>query len=398
MLWSALLLLASSAEHAHAYSRGVSFNGCNGCHGEGEQSAILTLTPAGFGPGDTVTGRLTVTGAGSVVGVFLEPTDGTIESVSGGGLMRSAEGLTHAGPRAMSGGRAEFEFRWTAPSAPGAVRFELSSVVANGNGRSSGDGAADESFDFVYGCSPAELYRDYDGDGHGQAALPRIQCEGTMPMGYAALGDDCNDSDERAHPGADEVCNQRDDNCNGETDEDSVPVTHYPDGDNDGYYSLAERESGESFFGCSELGSGWAAEPGDCAPRDANIHPGAEDVCNSFDDDCDYDVDERVRPQCGQGWCRREAFSCNAEDCIPGDPLAETCNYFDDDCDGGVDEDSCPSGQGCFEFECVPEDEIPDPPGTTPSSGGCSASPLHAVPLGFALAAIVLVFRRRQRS
>lgn len=396
MVWCALFMLVSSAEPAHAYSRGVSFNGCNGCHGEGDQTATLTLTPSAFGPGDTVTGRLTVTGAGAVVGVFLEPTEGAIDSVSGGGLMRSAEGLTHAGPRTMSGGRAEFEFRWTAPSTAGAVRFELSSVVANNNGRSSGDGAEDDSFDFVYGCSPAEFFRDYDGDGHGQAALPRVQCAGSMPMGYAAVGDDCNDSDERAHPGAAEVCNQRDDNCNDETDEESVPVTHYPDGDNDGYYSLAERESGETFFGCSEIGSGWAAEPGDCAPRDETIHPGAEDVCNGFDDDCDYDVDERVRPQCGQGWCRREAFSCNVDDCLPGDPLAESCNYFDDDCDGGVDEDSCPSGQGCFEFECVPEDEIPDPPGTAPSSSGCSAAPLSAVPFGFAILAIV-AFRRRQR-
>jgi hypothetical protein len=104
-----------------------------------------------------------------------------------------------------------------------------------------------------------------------------------------------------------------------------------------------------------------------------------------------------VRPQCGQGWCRREAFSCSVEDCVPGDPLAETCNYFDDDCDGGVDEDSCPSGQGCFEFECVPEDEIPDPPdmpGPT-SSSGCNAAPLTTLPFAFALIAITLAFRKR---
>jgi uncharacterized protein (TIGR03382 family) len=403
--WVAVSVQPSSV---YAYSRGVSFSGCTGCHSNGSHDVDVTLTPATVSPGARATVRITVRGSGVVAGLYADVSDGTVES-TGGGVARTEGGITHDGPRSVSGGAAVFEFAWTAPSSPGSVRFDISSVLGNGNGRSSGDGAVDAAaFDFVYGCEPATYYRDFDGDGHGQMRLPRVHCAGGAPTGYAATGDDCNDSDDRAYPGAADVCNGRDDDCNGIIDDNAEPVDHYPDADGDGYYSRAERESGETFFGCGPMGGRWAANPGDCAPNDPAINPGAEDVCNGLDDDCDGDVDERVRPQCGQGWCRRNAFSCEPEDCTPGDPRDESCNYFDDDCDGAVDEDACPSGQVCVEFECV-VGTMSDrdgggigpstpPPATDDSCAGCgSGGRLSGVITVSAFALLALWLRRRRR-
>ena len=55
----------------------------------------------------------------------------------------------------------------------------------------------------------------------------------------------------------------------------------YEDADLDGYGdgSQAARE-------CVPYPSGWVEADGDCAPLDAGIHPGAEEVCNGVDDDC----------------------------------------------------------------------------------------------------------------
>ncbi len=54
------------------------------------------------------------------------------------------------------------------------------------------------------------------------------------------------------------------------------------------------------------------------------------------------------------GLCEREGPSCNAADCVPGSPRAETCNLLDDDCNGAVDDgELCESGQACLGGECA---------------------------------------------
>ena len=71
-------------------------------------------------------------------------------------------------------------------------------------------------------------------------------------------------------------------------------------------------------------------------------------------------MDERVRPTCGVGWCRRESSTCDVAACIPGDPIEEVCNLLDDDCDGAVDEnDPCDEALACIAGECRVPDEVP---------------------------------------
>src|SRR5690606_12617395 len=128
----------------------------------------------------------------------------------------------------------------------------------------------------------------------------------TVPPGYSAVPGDCDDYRPEVHPGASEKCNGRDDNCNGLIDEDAVLVELWPDRDGDGYYAS---QVGEPLLGCVPT-PGYAAEPGDCDDDNPDVHPGAIEICNYIDDNCDGRIDERVRPRCGVGWCERESFSC----------------------------------------------------------------------------------------
>lgn len=327
--------------------------GCIGCHTAGPHEAVVTTMPGAFGPGETVRVTVTLTAASGVrAGVFVDDDIGTQGVVSGGGLIAAGTGLTHASPRALSNGSASFSFDWTAPHAAGAVRFDVSSVIGNGNNGSSGDQAAASVHDFVFGCEPATYYADFDGDGYGRADMTRIHCAGAPPEGYALTGDDCDDNREAVHPGAVELCNERDDDCDDEIDDDYQPVQCYPDRDGDGYYGVEEGQSDDTYMGCPE--PGYASEPGDCDPYDAAIHPGAEEVCNLYDDDCDGRVDEFVRPICGIGWCQRAAESCEASACVPGEPSPEQCNLLDDDCDDAIDEgEICPDGEACVLGVCA---------------------------------------------
>ncbi|MEM6990301.1 MAG: choice-of-anchor V domain-containing protein [Myxococcota bacterium] len=345
----------------HAHSGGVNGGGC-GCHGNGEVDLDVDVSPMMFSPGEEVTVTVTVSQAGAAnAGVFIDDDDvGSYATIGGQGLAQVSSGLTHTSAKSMSGGSAQFSFRWTAPNGAGAVRFTVWGVAGNGNGSSGGDDATSAPFDFVYGCTAQEFYRDADGDGFGRSNSPLLHCQGAAPPGYAPAGGDCDDNDPDQYPDAIEYCNTVDDDCDGEIDENALPLEQYPDADGDGFYGQAEFESGETFLGCVPS-EGWAAEPGDCRPDDPLINPNTEETCNGFDDDCDNDVDEFVRPQCGEGWCRRESIGCDPDNCTPGEPREEECNFFDDDCDGIVDNDAtCPAGETCQAGECRPEEPTAD--------------------------------------
>lgn len=316
----------------------------------------MTTSPSTIEPGDevTVTLRVDPNGFGQVVGVFLDADAGTLATVSGQGLATVPAGLTHSQPRALVGGMADLVFRWTAPASPGAVRFEVSVLAGNDNGGSSGDRGDEGRFDFVYGCRPQMFFLDIDGDGYGRDDAMRLSCAGDFVADHVAISGDCDDTRETVHPDAVELCNQRDDDCDAEIDEDAIPIALFPDADGDGYFGQVEGTSTDTVMGC--VGTpGYAGEAGDCAPDDPSKHPGAEEVCNLYDDNCDGRADERVRPICGVGWCAREAWTCDPINCDPGEPQPELCNLLDDDCDDQLDEDAqCPEGQACVVGECTP--------------------------------------------
>ena len=110
-----------------------------------------------------------------------------------------------------------------------------------------------------------------------------------------------------------------------------------------------------------------------------DVKPTAE-TCNGKDDDCNGTVDDNVVPpgiSCNptgvaagvalQGECRSGHFACQGAQgwvCAGGQgPAAEICDGKDNDCDGAIDNAAkCDPGEVCFEGACVPKctgDELP---------------------------------------
>ena len=66
-------------------------------------------------------------------------------------------------------------------------------------------------------CTSTAFYRDADNDGFGNANDSLLLCE--PQDGYVTDNSDCNDSNAAVHPGAIEVCDGIDDDCDGLVDE-----------------------------------------------------------------------------------------------------------------------------------------------------------------------------------
>jgi hypothetical protein len=94
-------------------------------------------------------------------------------------------------------------------------------------------------------------------------------------------GDDCDDSDSAIHPGAIELCNGVDDDCNAVADDGLPTFTVYVDADSDGY------GDGTAYTAC-DVPTGTTTVPGDCDDTLPDVHPGGTEVCNDgLDSDCD---------------------------------------------------------------------------------------------------------------
>jgi len=171
--------------------------------------------------------------------------------------------------------------------------------------------------------------------------------------------EDCDDDNAEVNPDADELCNEIDDDCDGEIDEsDAVDATAWlPDNDGDGY---GDRNTDMAIASCEPV-SGHVADATDCDDDNADINPAADETCNGVDDDCDNEVDEDALDattwyldydEDGYGGFAYKMTTCdqndgwvdNDDDCddldaavYPG--AAEYCNGVDDDCDKEIDED-----------------------------------------------------------
>src|SRR5262249_49378440 len=130
-------------------------------------------------------------------------------------------------------------------------------------------------------------FHDADKDGFGVADEPTLACAVGPGTGYSAKGGDCDDNDPEVYPGHAEICNNADDNCNGAINEGLPMVALYADDDRDGHGT--RRPSDTQMF-CGAI-NGWALSHDDCDDNNDKVHPGAVEICNGRDDDCDGTID-----------------------------------------------------------------------------------------------------------
>ena len=169
--------------------------------------------------------------------------------------------------------------------------------------------------------------------------------------GYnSGLDGDCNDDDASINPGATDLCDGQDQDCDGVA---TAALAWYPDGDDDGFGDA----SGTPVNACAAP-DGYA-DDSDCDDNDDNVYPGAPEHCDDADEDCDNTVDndavdavETFTDSDGDGFgdattgviaCDSGTGLTDGTDCDDADPAThpaadETCDDIDNNCDGDVDE------------------------------------------------------------
>ena len=206
------------------------------------------------------------------------------------------------------------------------------------------DGEIDEGVKTVY-------YQDADNDSYGNIDKTIYACQ--QPIGYVSNSYDCNDSDNLTYPGADEICNGNDDNCDNEIDEGLSIITYCQDLDGDNYGNPSKKQQA-----CKQP-FGYVENCEDCNDSDKDIHPGATEICNGKDDNCDLEIDEGLpiitycqdldgdnygNPNKKQEACKQPTgYVENCDDCNDSDinvhpGATEICNGKDDNCDGKLKE------------------------------------------------------------
>jgi len=263
---------------------------------------------------------------------------------------------------------------------PSAVEICLDGIDNNCDGRVDEPGAQGE----------AAFYPDLDGDGYGDFSQVVRACE--APPGYVGQAGDCATSDASVNPSAIEWCDGLDNNCNGlvddnctqpDTDGDGVPqnIDNCPntpnpdqaDVDGDGIGDACDPicngptacpdvwvpvcgSDGQTYSNsclamancipvshdgecapvdtcstnpmlCDSDGDGYIAEV-DCDDTNPNVFPGATEICDGLDNNCDGQVDEGCGGSGGGGGgaaCTSQELNCFTN-CPPSDlSCSQTC-------------------------------------------------------------------------
>ncbi len=144
---------------------------------------------------------------------------------------------------------------------------------------------------------------------------------------------DCNDADGAVFPGAVEICNDVDDNCDVLVDNDATDQkTTYGDGDADGYGDPVNASTG------CVAPAGFVDDNTDCDDGARDIYPGAAeaDCTDPIDYNCDGSSGFADADGDGYAACK----DCDDKDAQISPIGVELCDGDDNNCDGTTDEDS----------------------------------------------------------
>ena len=217
------------------------------------------------------------------------------------------------------------------------------------------DGQTDEGFADTDGDGIADcMETDKDGDGiaDGPDNCPDDFNPGQDDHDYDNFGDacdadddndevpdslDCAPFDKEVYPNAEEICDGKDNNCNYLVDEGFI------DTDQDGWKDCIDEDDDNDL----------TPDAGDCAPLDANTYPGAEEICDGYDNNCNLSIDEGYPDLDNDG----EA------DCVDDDWDGDTIPNADDNCPLIANTEQADQDQDDLGDICDPDvdgDLIPD--------------------------------------
>ena len=187
-------------------------------------------------------------------------------------------------------------------------------------------------------CRPECI--DNDGDGYGENCGP---------------GPDCDDANPNVHPGAIEICNGIDDDCDGIIDE------NFPNLGDSCTVGVGECEESGNYI-CTQNGSGT-----EC---DATAGVPTIEICDGLDNDCDGIIDDGGNDLCDDGaWCDGAEICAGvsgcqevtAPDCEDGDVCTlDSCDEVNDECVNEPIDDCCVTDTDCNDQNTCTTDQCVD--------------------------------------